>query len=120
MQLAMRHSSLIPRDLRGVSRVDAFLGLGLLTYGALYLSWLVAGRGGADLQLAIADGIFLPLGALVVTIAVRAAWTSRRTSSPSPKGAARSGASASGCSKKPAERSAAGTARHPTGRCGRT
>jgi diguanylate cyclase (GGDEF)-like protein/PAS domain S-box-containing protein len=45
----------------------------LLGYGALYASWLLLGWGGADQQLAIADAIYLPLGGLVVLIAVLAA-----------------------------------------------
>jgi diguanylate cyclase (GGDEF)-like protein/PAS domain S-box-containing protein len=76
MQLAVRTAGLTRFDLRGLRLIDLSLGLALLAYGLLYLSWLFLRWGGPELQLAIADGIFMPLGALVVAIAVRAAWTS--------------------------------------------
>ncbi len=76
MQLAVRRPSLTRFDFHSLARIDVVLGLALLAYGALYLSWLVLGWGGADQQVAIADGIYIPLGALVVAIAVRAAHTS--------------------------------------------
>jgi diguanylate cyclase (GGDEF)-like protein/PAS domain S-box-containing protein len=49
------------------------LAVALMGYGALYASWLLLGWGGPDAQLAIADAIYLPLGGLVVLIAVLAA-----------------------------------------------
>jgi diguanylate cyclase (GGDEF)-like protein/PAS domain S-box-containing protein len=48
-----------------------------VVYAIAYLSWLVLRWGGEDLQVAIADAIYLPLGALVVTIALRAARSAR-------------------------------------------
>ncbi len=51
-----------------------------IAYGVVYASWLILRWGGEDLQVAIADAIYLPLGALVVTIALRAARSARRAS----------------------------------------
>ena len=62
------------------SRVDGLLALGLIVYALAYVSWLILRWGGEDLQVAIADAIYLPLGALVVTIALRAARSARERS----------------------------------------
>ena len=59
------------------SRFDGLLALGLGVYAIAYLSWLILRWGGEDLQVAIADAIYLPLGALVVAIALRAARSAR-------------------------------------------
>jgi diguanylate cyclase (GGDEF)-like protein len=77
MPLVIHRPDLTRLENHGLARIDLVLGLALLAYGALYLSWLVLGWGGADLQLVIADGVFIPLGALVVALAVRAAHTSQ-------------------------------------------
>lgn len=49
------------------------LAVALMAYAALYASWLLLRWGPEELQLAIADAIYLPLGALVVVIAIMAA-----------------------------------------------
>jgi diguanylate cyclase (GGDEF)-like protein/PAS domain S-box-containing protein len=77
MQLATYRAGLARFDHSGLRRVDFLLGLALLAYAALYLSWIVFRWGGEELQLVIADGIFMPLGALVIVIAVRAARISQ-------------------------------------------
>ena len=62
------------------SNVDGLLALGLVSYAVVYASWLILRWGGEDLQVAIADAIYLPLGALVVVIALRAARSARHPS----------------------------------------
>ncbi len=66
--LTRRHARL-----RSPIGVDRLLAASLIAYAGLYATWLLLGWGGEDLQTVIADAIFLPLGALVVAIAVRAA-----------------------------------------------
>ena len=66
------------RSIPRVRGVDDLLALGLVAYGVVYATWLILRWGGEDLQVAIADAIYLPLGALVVTIALRAARSARQ------------------------------------------
>ena len=60
--------------------LDDLLTAGLIGYAAVYASWLLLRWGGQDQQVAIADGIYLPLGILVVAIALRAARSAQQRS----------------------------------------
>lgn len=55
------------------SGIVPLFAVALVAYAALYASWVLLRWGPADQQLAIADAIYLPLGALVVVIAILAA-----------------------------------------------
>ncbi len=67
---AARHG----RSARGRSwAIDDLLPVALIACAAVYVSWLLLRWGGADQQLLIEDTIYLPLGLLVVVIAIRAA-----------------------------------------------
>jgi diguanylate cyclase (GGDEF)-like protein/PAS domain S-box-containing protein len=57
-----------------LAAVDVALAGALLAYAAAYLSWLLGKWGPADMQLAINDSAFVPLGLLTVAAAARAAW----------------------------------------------
>ena len=54
-------------------RAAAAVGVALVGYGVLYALWLVFRWGGPDLQLAINDAAFIPLGALATAAALVAA-----------------------------------------------
>ena len=56
--------------------VDRMLIAAAAGYTALYLLWLVFRWGGPDLELALGDASFIPLGILTVAIALRAALRS--------------------------------------------
>jgi len=59
--------------------VDVILAALMVAYGAAYLGWQVFRWGGPDLELAIADAAFIPLGLLAVAFALNAARHARTT-----------------------------------------
>jgi diguanylate cyclase (GGDEF)-like protein/PAS domain S-box-containing protein len=61
------------------TRLDLAFAVLIVGYGALYLGWQVFRWGGPDLELAIADAAFIPLGVLGVAFALLAARRSGTT-----------------------------------------
>ncbi|MEI8333777.1 MAG: EAL domain-containing protein [Chloroflexota bacterium] len=56
---------------------DLFLAGAMVLYGGIYLGWQAFGWGGPDLQLAIADSAFIPIGILSTAFALLAARRAR-------------------------------------------
>jgi diguanylate cyclase (GGDEF)-like protein/PAS domain S-box-containing protein len=78
MQLDMRAPGLGRGALGRRFGLDELLAVGLIGYAVVYASWQLLGWGGETQQVLIADAIYLPLGLLVVSIALRASFSARQ------------------------------------------